>query len=72
MNELSFWDYVTLGVTLIVITAWFVLRIMRAFDSKNSGGCSGCSKGVCPPTNGSEGSTNCGDAEQQSHERTHQ
>lgn len=48
MNKLSFWDYITLGTTLIVICAYIVMRVMKALDRQaGGGGCSGCSKGGC-------------------------
>ncbi|MES9856892.1 MAG: FeoB-associated Cys-rich membrane protein [Sedimenticola sp.] len=47
MNELSFWDYITLGIALIVICAYVVMRVMRALESNKRGGCNGCSKGSC-------------------------
>ena len=44
-TEMTFWDQVSLGLTLLFVVIYIALKIKKAFSSTTSGcsGCSGCS-----------------------------
>jgi hypothetical protein len=50
MQELTFWDYVTLGVSAVVLLVWAVLRVQRALNPHVGRGAA-CSKGDCASVN---------------------
>lgn len=41
-TEMTFWDQVSLGLTLLFVVIYIALKIKKAFSSTTSG-CSGCS-----------------------------